>query len=129
MLFQIKEKTIYQVIDSPKWDLKEPSDTFDLAKNKTALLHLVYEKVNRSPSSQIFKPVIKINGKSHKLQCFDRMRKKETHCDFTLSSFDRRELLEQIIILPMREKEALDKEGLFKIDFGFEDQNCRSDFT
>lgn len=129
VLFQIKEKTLYQVVDSPRWDLKEYSDSFDLVKNKTAILHLIYKKPLDSFSPQIFKPTLSINGKKQKTKCLDRLEKKEKHCDFSLSSFDKRGILEQVIILPMREKEALDKQGSFKLDFGFENQNCRSDLN
>ncbi|MCZ0932733.1 MAG: hypothetical protein OXJ52_06250, partial [Oligoflexia bacterium] len=127
VLFQIKEKTIYQAVDSPKIDLKRSSETFDLVRNKTAVLNLVYEKIDDTPSSQVFKPFLKINGKSYKPKCLGKV--KEIDCDFTLSAFDKRGLLEQTIILPMREKEALNKKGSFRIDFGFEDKNCKSAYT
>ena len=60
-LFQIKEKTIYQVVDSPKWNLKNNLNVFDLAKNKTAILHLVYEKLddNFTPPPPIFQACYK----------------------------------------------------------------------
>ena len=72
---------------------------------------------------------MKINQKSLKPRCFDRALKKETTCNFTLSSFNKKGFLEQTIILPMQEGSALDKKGSFKIDLGFEDKACKSDFT
>lgn len=130
VLFQIKEKTIYQAVNSPKQSLKDYFEAYDLVKNKATVLKLVYEKIdNISSSSHVFKPVIKINGISQTPKCFDEINKKEKDCNFTLNSFDTRGLLEQTVILPMGENEALDKEGSFEIDLGFENQKCKSSLT
>ena len=126
VLFKIKEKTVYQVVSAPKKDLKDLSDTFDLTQGKPAVLRIVYERLDSSSSSKVFKPLLAINGKRYKAQCFDPQKGVKSSCDFNMSLFDSRGLLEQTVILPMGEKQALGQSGSYKIDFGFEGQTCKS---
>ena len=129
VLFQIRDKTIYQVVPSPKNDLKDLSDTFDLVENKPVVLKLVYEKLADSSSTKVFKPIIKIDGKKYKAQCFDKDKKIKISCDFNMSHFDSRGLFEQTVVLSMDEKSVLAKEGFYKVELGFQHKACKSEYT
>ena len=48
------------MVPSPKIDLKDTLESFDIAKNKTVILKIVYEILDESYlSTKIFKPVFK----------------------------------------------------------------------
>ncbi len=128
LLFEIVDYEIYQVVPSPKIDLENNSKSFDLTKDKPAVMVLSYKKRENVFSDKVLEPTITINQKTYKPKCFDEIKKTPINCHFTLNDFNEKDILKQIVIFPMNQGEVLNKEGFFKISFGLKnDKNCFND--
>lgn len=128
LLFEITESEVFQVIEDPKFNLKNRGESFDLTRNKAAVLLITYQKRVETSSDEIFKPAIQVNGTKFEPMCLNTEQRVEQNCYFTLNDFDTRGILEQTIILPMGTGQTLNKAGKFNFVFNpVSKKHCRND--